>query len=37
MGAGMGKTYYTHTRVFKKVGKKTYYSAWPARKKVKIS
>jgi Leucine-rich repeat (LRR) protein len=32
-----GKTYYVRIRAYKKVGSKTYYSAWSASKKVKVS
>ena len=31
------KTYYVRVRTYKKVGKKTYYSAWSGKKKVKTS
>jgi hypothetical protein len=32
-----GKTYYVRIRAYKKAGSKTYYSAWSALKKVKVS
>ena len=31
-----GKKYYVQVRTYKKIGKKTYYSAWSARKAVKV-